>query len=152
MGGGKTSVGRALAARLELPFVDSDEVLARRFGPIAVQIADEGEPMFRAREAEVIHALCDGEPRVLATGGGVFADRALRDVLRARYRLVTLRAPLPVLVGRVCEGSGRPLWGADIGALLDRRTPAYDDVDRVVDVAGLDVDAVVEEVLGWLTS
>jgi shikimate kinase len=147
MGAGKSTVGRSLAARLGLPFVDTDRVLGARFGPIPEQLARDGEAVFRTREARVVRELCDGVPRVVATGGGVFADAGLREQLRATYVLVTLRAPLAVLRERVGRGEGRPLWGEGAAALLERRTPGYEDVDHVVDVAGLDVDAVVAEVL-----
>ena len=149
MGVGKSTVGRALAEGLSLPFVDSDELLADRYGPIEAQIR-ENEALFRQREAALIRELCDGVTRVLATGGGVFADAALRRALRSRYRLVTLQAPLPVLVGRLGDGAGRPLWGADVAGLFERRAAAYRDVDRVVDVAGATVEQVTEEVVAWL--
>lgn len=133
MGTGKSTVGPLVARRLGLPFVDTDAVLTRRFGPIAVQIVRDGESAFRARERAVIHALCDGVPRVIATGGGVFADATLRRALRVHHRLYSLFAPLPVLRHRVAAGAGRPLWDDGVARRALRRRSHYADVDRHVD-------------------
>lgn len=149
MGTGKTTVGRALAARLALPFVDLDDELERRHGPIPVQIAT-GENGFRAREAALIEELCDGVPRVIATGGGAWVDPANRARLAASYRTVVLTAPLDVLGERVRSGggeAGRPLWDDRIEARLLQRQPAYADAEVHVDVGRRDVDAAVDAIL-----
>jgi shikimate kinase / 3-dehydroquinate synthase len=104
MGAGKTTVGRALAARLGWPFLDLDEILVARFGPIADQVARDGLGSFREREAGLVRELCDGAPRVLAAGGGTFADPASRDALRASYRTIWLDATLPELSTRLGPG------------------------------------------------
>src|SRR5687767_6506718 len=104
MGAGKTSVGRVLAARLAWPFADTDEILAVRHGAIALQVARDGLQAFREREVALVRELCDGVVRVLATGGGTFADPASRATLRASYRTVWLDAPLEALRERVGEG------------------------------------------------
>ncbi len=148
MGTGKSTVGALLAERLKLPFVDLDDVLHERFGPIPAQFASEGEGVFRAREHALVLELCDGARRVLATGGGVFASRANRLTLRRQYRLVTLRAPLDVLRQRVGSGEGRPNWAA-AEALYEQRQDAYASVDLTLD-ATLSPHQLVEEVVTWL--
>lgn len=135
MGAGKSTVGAQLAAELGLPFVDTDQLLTERHGPISEQIASAGEQGFRAREAAVIKELADGIPRVIATGGGVFADDRHRQLLRRSYYLVSLHAPLATLRERVGSGPERPLWNEQVEALYQLRSSAYADVDRVVDAS-----------------
>ena len=97
MGTGKTTVGRKLAERLQFPFVDTDEVLVQRYGPIASQFAEWGEETFRAHEREVVLEHCDNKLRVLATGGGVWTSESLRWYLReSAYFCVVLTAPFEV--------------------------------------------------------
>lgn len=152
MGAGKSTVGRALSARLGRPFLDTDDVLTARFGPPAVQIGQEGEAAFRAREAALVDELvarAGGE--VLATGGGLVVDPLVRARLRTAYDLVALDAPLEVLAERVGAGDDRPLWDADVAARFATRRSAYGDADLVLPTAERDVDAVVEAIVAWWT-
>lgn len=149
MGAGKSTIGALLAERIGLPFVDTDAVLTERFGPIADQVRSAGEAALRARELALLKELDDGEPRVLATGGGVFADPGHRRMLRRHHVLVSLQAPLDLLRQRVGQGVGRPLWGDDVHALFEARKGAYLDVDRVVDAAAPPRE-VVDEIAHYL--
>lgn len=153
MGVGKSTVGRGLAERLGLPWVDTDTALAERHGPIARQIAEEGEPVFRARERAVVAELCDGTPRVVSTGGGVWADPTNRDRLREHHRLVVLTAALETLAARVGSAPDRPLWRPEaVADLLERRRPHYADAERIVPTDGRTTAAIVEEIERWLTT
>jgi shikimate kinase / 3-dehydroquinate synthase len=145
MGTGKSTVGLAVAARMGLPLVDMDAVLAERYGPISIQFRDEGEAVFRARERALVYELVAGAPCVIATGGGTWADPQNRSALRTHLHTVVLEAPLEVLRRRVGEGPGRPLW-ADMAALIERRGAAYRDADALVD-ASRSVDAVASDVV-----
>lgn len=145
MGAGKSTVGRALAHRLCLPFVDTDDRLASRFGAIVDQIRD-GEASFRHREAEIVAELCDGVPRVLATGGGAFLHPESRERLAANYITVYLEASLEVLATRV-QGSGRPLWDEEVSSRFLARQPLYETADHTVPTGGRTVEQVVDDVL-----
>lgn len=150
MGVGKSTVGAALADRVGLPFMDTDQVLVQRHGPIAEQFADHGEAVFRERERAVVAEIAAGAPCVLATGGGVWVDRRNRDALRGWGRLIVLHAPLPVLRERLGSEPGRPLWDDALQARFDARQEAYADADLRLDTSTRTVDALVEEILKWL--
>ena len=116
MGAGKSSVGRRLAARLGVPFVDADVEIEKAAGMTISEIfAAHGEPYFRAGETRVIARLLEGGPQVLATGGGAFMNADTRAAIRAKGISVWLRATLDVLNRRIKRRGDRPL-------LKDRRS------------------------------
>src|ERR1700676_4356214 len=110
MGAGKSKIGRRLAARLGLPFFDSDPEIEAAAGETIEEIfANRGEAVFRDGERRVIARLLGGQVHVLATGGGAFMDPATRRVIAARGVSVWLRAELDVLFARVSRRTNRPL-------------------------------------------
>ena len=155
MGTGKTTVGRGLATRLELPFADTDAMLEERYGPIAEQFAEQGERVFRAREHAIVVELCGRGPMELATGGGAWVDPRNRRALATCCVRVVLHAPLATLRQRLGDAPGRPLW-KEAESLLAAREPAYADADLRIDVGGRSVEAIVEGIVvamgqhGWL--
>jgi shikimate kinase / 3-dehydroquinate synthase len=149
MGAGKTTVGRALAERLGLPFVDTDAVVAARHGPIPDQIARDGEAAFRAREAAVVRELAAGPPRVVALGGGILADPDLAAQLSEGFLRVLLDVPLAVARDRVGRAADRPLWDGAVAERFAGREPHYRaHADGIVPADG-PVEAVVERVAAW---
>jgi shikimate kinase len=147
MGTGKSAVGASLASSLGLPFLDMDIVLTARFGPISEQFKGVGEAAFRDRERALVVELADGVPRVVATGGGVWADSVSRATLARCYRTVVLTAPLEVLRERVGADPSRPLWNDAVAERYRSRQSAYADAEIHVDVAKLSVDQVVRAIL-----
>jgi shikimate kinase len=139
MGAGKTKIGRRLAARLNLPFFDSDEEIETAAGETIEEIfANRGEAMFRDGERRVIARLLAGPVHVLATGGGAFMDPATRRVIAARGVSVWLRAELDVLFARVSRRTNRPLLKtpdprAVLAELIERRYPIYGEADVTID-------------------
>lgn len=138
MGSGKTTVGRALAQRLKLPFVDTDRILVERTGvPVATIFEIEGESGFRRRESTVLAELASGDDQVIATGGGAVLAAENRAVLRAGGTVVYLRARLDHLWERTRHDTSRPLLAtadprATLAALLEARDPLYREVAHVV--------------------
>jgi shikimate kinase len=139
MGAGKTKIGRRLAARLGLPFFDSDSEIEMAAGETIEEIfRHRGEAVFRDGERRVIARLLTQPPHVLATGGGAFMDPATRAVIASRGVSVWLRADLDVLVARVSRRSNRPLLKerdprAVLSELIERRYPVYAKADLTID-------------------
>ena len=139
MGSGKTAVGTALAARLGVPFRDTDEAIvdASRMS-IPEIFARDGEAFFRDRESEVLRRLLAEGPGILATGGGVFLRPENRAAIAADGLSVWLRADLPLLWSRVRHKSTRPLLDTDdprgtLERLLAERAPVYAEAALAVD-------------------
>jgi shikimate kinase len=157
MGAGKTKIGRRLAARLDLPFSDSDEeieIAARE--TVAEIFANHGEALFRDGERRVIARLLDGPVQVLATGGGAFMDPATRRVIAARGVSIWLRADLDVLFQRVSRRSNRPLLKAPdpravLSELIDRRYPIYAEADITIDSGDGPPDATASRAINALS-
>ena len=154
MGVGKTTVGRRLAARLRLPFVDADHEIERAAGcTIAEMFERHGEPAFRDGERRVIARLIDGRPKVLATGGGAFMQEETRALILDRATAIWLDADIDVLVERVSRREGtRPLLAGGrpsevLRALADARNPIYALAPIHVRSQPLPHDATVETIL-----
>jgi shikimate kinase len=137
MGSGKTTLGRALAQRLQLEFVDTDKVLVERTGvPVATIFEIEGEQGFRRRETEVLAELARHAGQVIATGGGAVLAEENRRVMRAHGTVVYLRARLESLWERTRHDSSRPLLAtpdprATLAELLEQRDPLYREAAHV---------------------
>jgi shikimate kinase len=110
MGAGKSTVGRRLAKRLGLAFADSDIEIEKAADRSIAEIFDaHGEASFRDGERRVIARLVDGEPKVIATGGGAFVDERTRTLILERCVAVWLDADLETLAERVTRRGRRPL-------------------------------------------
>lgn len=158
MGTGKTTVGRRLAARLGYRFVDTDDIIVARHGPIPQIFADHGEDVFRRHERTVAAELAARDGLVVSTGGRLMLDHANADVLGDTATVVCLVASVDTIVRRVtADGSWstRPLLAGDdavdrITALLDERRAGYGRFTPI-ETDGRSPDQVVDaivEVLG----
>jgi shikimate kinase / 3-dehydroquinate synthase len=158
MGAGKTSIGKRLAARLGLPFLDADAEIERAAGcTIPELFARYGEPYFRDGEKKVIRRLLAGGPVVVAYGGGAFMDGETRRVTRERAISVWLRCQLPTLVRRVATRDNRPLLAnqnhtATLARLMDQRYPVYAEADVIVDCGDEMPETTTTKVLDALTA
>ena len=139
MGAGKSSIGRRLASRLGMGFVDADaEIEAAAGMTIAEIFTSYGEPYFRSGEQRVISRLLDGGPQVLATGGGAFMNAETRAAIRAKGVSVWLKAEFDVLMKRVKRRAtaDRPMLQGDpaqrIRHLIGERYPIYAEADVTV--------------------
>jgi shikimate kinase len=156
MGAGKSSIGRRLAARLGIPFVDADSEIEKAAGMTIPEIfASHGEPYFRAGEARVIARLLEGGPQVLATGGGAFMNPETRAAIRAKGISVWLRATLEILSRRIKRRGDRPLLKTSDPAetlrrLMDERYPVYAEADLTVESREVPHDTIVDEIVGGL--
>ena len=157
MGAGKSCVGRRVAQRLNIPFVDADaEVEAAAGCSIADIFEQYGEQAFRDGERRVIARLLDGPPSVLATGGGAFTDEETRQLILEKSISVWLRASLETLVSRTVGRTHRPLLNKGnpkeaLAKLIDKRYPIYEKADIVVDTGGDSATVTCNRVIDALT-
>jgi shikimate kinase len=158
MGAGKTRVGRRLAERLGLPFLDTDIVIETENGKtIAELFAQIGEPAFREGERRMIARLVRGPVSIIATGGGAFMDPRTRTTLRECGLTVWLRADLDTLVARTGRSQKRPLLqgvdrAAKLGELMTLRYPTYAEAHLTVDSLPGPVENTVDSVIEALMS
>ena len=156
MGAGKSTVGRRLAARLGLSFVDADVEIESAAGMSIPDIfATHGEQAFRDGEVRVIARLLDGAPNVVATGGGAWMRPDTRERIRARGVSVWLKADAEVLLRRVKRRSDRPLLqtadpAATIEKLVAERYPVYAEADLTLLSRDVPHDRIVDECIAAL--
>ncbi|MEL7253872.1 MAG: shikimate kinase [Pseudomonadota bacterium] len=157
MGAGKTAVGRTLAARLGVPFLDSDaEIEKAAKMSIAEIFSRDGEAFFRDREAEVINRLLDGRPGILSTGGGAFLAERNRENISDKGVSLWLDADLNLLWGRVKNKDTRPLLRtanpyATLRAFFAERVPIYELADLTVKAQpGYSLDQMAGKVVDTL--
>ncbi|WP_375413274.1 shikimate kinase [uncultured Bradyrhizobium sp.] len=157
MGAGKSTIGRRLAARLRLPFVDADtEIELAHAGMTIPEIfAAHGEPYFRDGEARVIARLLDGGASVIATGGGAFMREETRCRIRQRAVSVWLKADADTIMKRVKRRADRPLLqtadpAATIGRLIGERHPLYELADITIASRDVPHEKIVEETVAAL--
>jgi shikimate kinase len=153
MGAGKSSIGRRLAARLNILFVDADNEIESAAGmSIADIFAIHGEPYFRSGEMRVIARLLEHGPQVLATGGGAFMSAQTRTTIRDKAISVWLKADIDVLSKRLRRRNDRPLLQtedpvATLTGLLQVRDPVYADADVTVISRDVTHDVIVDEII-----
>lgn len=159
MGVGKSTVGRRLAARLGLAFVDADEEIEKAAGMTITEMFERyGEAYFRDGERRVIGRLMDGEPKVIATGGGAFMQDETRALILEHATAIWLDADIDILVDRVSRREGRPLLkGKDprvvLTELAEKRNPVYAlapiHVKSIAAPHEVAVDSIMEQLVAW---
>jgi shikimate kinase len=157
MGVGKSSIGRRLATRLGIPFVDADSEIEKAAGMSISEIfAHRGEADFRSGEARVIARLLDSGPQVLAAGGGAFMNDTTREAIRDKGVSIWLQAELDVLLRRISKRRNeRPLLQtgdpeATLRALLIEREPTYAQADLTVHSREVAHDSIVADIVAAL--
>lgn len=156
MGCGKSSIGKRLAAKLAMPFIDADEEIEKVAAKTISEIfADHGEDFFRDRERKVIARLLTQGPQVLATGGGAYMHPETRAAIRTHGISVWLRAELPVLMRRVGKRDTRPLLKtgnpeATMKKLIDARYPVYAEADITIESRDEPHETIVCELIDRL--
>jgi shikimate kinase len=157
MGAGKTAVGRALAQRLGIPFLDSDAEIETAANRTVPEIFErDGEPFFRAKETQVIQRLLEEERCILSTGGGAFLSEANRRNISDKGISVWLNADLELLWSRVRSKDTRPLLRTKdpkgtLTVLYNQRVPVYALADMtVVSEDGFSIEDMVDRVIAAL--
>lgn len=153
MGAGKTTVGRALAKRLDWRFEDVDERIERAEGrDVSTIFRQSGEPYFRACERQALTDLLEVRGVVVATGGGTAVDPSNRALMSRDGAVAWLDAPFATVAGRVPADGRRPLAASrvEMERLYNERRAAYAQAHARFDVSRASVDEVVDRLVDWL--
>ncbi|WP_299424715.1 shikimate kinase [uncultured Shimia sp.] len=153
MGAGKTAVGRALAAKLDVPFIDSDAEIVKAANMSIAEIFErDGEAFFRLKESQVIARLLEEERCILSTGGGAYLAEGNRAEISERGVAVWLDADVELLWNRVKHKDTRPLLRTDnprktLEEIFEARVPLYSLADLPVKAdAGLSIEEMADRV------
>jgi shikimate kinase len=158
MGAGKSTIGRRLAQKLDLAFVDADAEIEQAAGKSVQDIfRDHGEASFREGERRVIARLLESGPQVLATGGGAFLTEETRNNISRRGIAVWLKADIELLMKRVRRRDNRPLLKADnpeevMQSLIEQRYPVYSQADIIVESRDVPHSSIVSDVIRALAA
>jgi shikimate kinase len=153
MGAGKSTIGRRLAGRLRLPFVDADSEIEAAAGMTIPEIFElHGEPHFRDGEARVIARLLESGPGVLATGGGSFMREETRRRIHDKAVSIWLKADADIIMRRVKRRADRPLLhtadpAGTVNRLMTEREPIYQHADITIGSRDVPHEKIVEECL-----
>jgi shikimate kinase/3-dehydroquinate synthase len=152
MAAGKTTIGKRLAARLGMPFLDTDCEIERAIGCSVAEIfARFGELEFRAAERRLISRLLGGEPRILSVGGGAYLDQEMRQAINAQAMTVWLDPPFELIFERLTRSNDRPLASGrsadELRRLWDERRENYAEAQLRVEISDADPDKTVEIIL-----
>lgn len=155
MGSGKTSVGKRLAKKLNLPFVDGDQEIEKAAGLSLVDVLKcFGEEEYRAGEMRVMKRLLQGDPCVLASGGGSFVAAQTRKLAKEHAITIWLKADIDVLYNRTAGRKHRPFLEGDDSHLknklekyISEEYPYYSEADIVVETREEQVDNTVNRVI-----
>lgn len=154
---GKTSVGRTVAEKLDLPFYDTDQMIAGRIGKtIKTWVAEKGWTSFRQEEKEVIKGIIPLKPGLISLGGGAVMDPEIREILKSMGRIVWLTAGVNTILDRMKSDpkniDNRPPlsdkdWETEINELLVLRSPVYRQLaDLSIETDGKKIDEIVKEI------
>jgi len=160
MGSGKTSVGKRLAKKLNLPFIDGDQEIEKAAGLSLIDVLKcFGEKEYRAGEARVMKRLLQGEPCVLASGGGSFVAEQTRKLAKEHAITIWLKADIDILYNRTAGRKHRPfLEGAEdhlknkLESYIKEEYPYYSEADIIVETKEEQVDNTVNRVIAALKS
>ncbi len=153
MGAGKSSIGRRLANRLGMSFVDADSEIELAANATIPEIFEQhGETYFRDGERRVIQRLLDGRPKVLATGGGAFVQPDTRAAIQAAAISIWLNADRDLLLSRVKRRNNRPLLKVEdpagtIDRLIAERYPVYAEANIQIESRDVAHDVVIDDIL-----
>lgn len=158
MGAGKSAIGRRIASRLQMNFLDADTEIEIAAGQTIANIFSEhGEPYFRDREEKIIERLLLDGPVILATGGGAYMSAVTRNNIKSYGISVWLRADIDVLMERVGRRDHRPLLRTDnprdvMQKLIDERYPVYEKSDITVESRDVAHEVIVHEIISAIAS
>jgi shikimate kinase len=158
MGAGKSTIGRRLAQKLNLPFVDADAEIERAAGKSVEDIfRDHGESSFREGERRVIARLLESGPQVLATGGGAFMNEETRSNIARNGIAVWLKADISLLMKRVRRRDNRPLLKSEnpedvMQKLIEQRYPVYGQAQITVESRDVPHSSIVSDVIRALAA
>jgi len=158
MASGKSAVGKELAKRLKMDFVDTDNLIEEREGMEISQIFQEkGEPYFRKVETKIVREVAEYKNSVIATGGGVVLKEENMRALRKQGIIACLSGSLELILKRTLEDEKRPLLKGEreerekkIKELLDFRAPYYQKADFIVDTNNLTIEQITEKIIDYI--